>query len=238
MATTLKETLENIEIFQILPPQDLAKLEQRCRWRRYAADQELVRYLDEDVDVYFLIGGRVRAVFYSMSGKEVTFRDLIPGQVFGEFAAIDGKPRSASIIALEDSLVAVMPAATFWQVLREYPQVTEVILKRLVGFARTLSDRVVEFSTLAVKNRIQAELLRLARTQPEQDNIAVISPAPTHAEIASRVSTHREAVTRELSALGRAGLIERRKDGLVIRDVRELARLVEEVSGEPRRPAE
>ncbi len=222
----------------MLPADDLAKLEQRCRWRRYSADQELVRYLDEDVDVYCLVAGRVRVVFYSLSGKEVTFRDLKPGQVFGEFAAIDGKPRSASVIALADSLVAVMPADAFWQVLREYPQVTKIILQRLVGFARTLSDRVVEFSTLAVKNRIQAELLRLARTQPEQDNTAVISPAPTHADIASRASTHREAVTRELSALSRAGLIERRKDGLVIRDVNELARLVEEVSGEPRRPAE
>ena len=153
----------------MLPADALAKLEQGCRWRRYAADQELVRYLDEDVDVYCLVAGRARVVFYSLSGKEVTFRDLRPGQVFGEFAAIDGKPRSASVIALEDSLVAVMPAAVFWQALREYPQVTKIILQRLVGFARTLSDRVVEFSTLAVKNRIQAELLRLARTQPEQD---------------------------------------------------------------------
>ena len=65
------------------------------------------------------------------------------------------------------------------------------------------------FSTLAVSNRIQAELLRLASLAPRAGKSARIAPAPTHTDIASRVSTHREAVTRELNRLSRAGLIER-----------------------------
>ncbi len=61
----------------------------------------------------------------------------------------------------------------------------------------------------------------------------MISPAPTHAEIASRISTHREAVTRELNSLARAKLIEKRGTTLVIREIAALTRLVEDALEEP-----
>ncbi len=105
-------------------------------------------------------------------------------------------------------------------------------LKELTDLVRLLCERVVEFSTLGVKNRIHAELLRLAQKHMQDDNSAAISPVPTHADIASRVSTHREAVTRELNHLAHAGVIERRSGVLVISDVAKLTRMVEEVRGE------
>ncbi len=122
-----------------------------------------------------------------------------------------------------------MPAGVFWQVLRDHPEVSARILKQLATLTRNLSERVFEFSALGVKNRIHAELLRLARDHGGDGNSAIISPAPTHAEIASRVSTHREAVTRELNALARDGLFERRGGALVVSDIARLARLVEKV---------
>jgi hypothetical protein len=97
---------------------------------------------------------------------------------------------------------------------------------------RTLTKRVYEFSTLAVNNRIQAELLRLAGLGTREGKGARISPAPTHAEIASRVSTHREAVTRELNRLSRVGIIERRSGALVVHDLDRLAAMVNEMTGE------
>jgi len=59
-----------------------------------------------------------------------------------------------------------------------------------------------------------------------------ISPAPTHTEIASRVSTHREAVTRELTRLSRIGLIERERNALLVKDVERLAEMVHAATGE------
>ncbi len=105
------------------------------------------------------------------------------------------------------------------------------MLKRLSKQVRDLTERVFEFSTLAVKNRIHAELLRLARDHAGDGDSAVISPAPTHAEIASRVSTHREAVTRKLNELAHVGLIEQHGRVLTIRSISKLARMVEEVLG-------
>jgi CRP-like cAMP-binding protein len=90
---------------------------------------------------------------------------------------------------------------------------------------------VFEFSALAVNNRIHAELLRLAQDHMTGENVAVIDPVPTHAEIASRISTRREAVTREFNQLSRAGIVQRRSSTLVVRDVERLKRLVQDVVG-------
>jgi CRP-like cAMP-binding protein len=101
------------------------------------------------------------------------------------------------------------------------------MLLRLVANIRALTGRVFEFSTIAVRNRIHAELLRLARRSQKGERSVVISPIPTHSDIASRVSTHREAVTREFNELARLGIVERQGNTLVIRDIGELERMVE-----------
>ena len=225
-------TLREIVIFRDLSEADLESVAQRCHWRRFLREQQVLGYKDDTHEVFFVVEGRVRAINYSLAGKEVSFRDIEAGDMFGEFAAIDGGPRSANVIALEDSLVASLSAEDFWIVLEEHPEVVRATMRRLTAQVRALTERVFEFSTLAVKNRIHAELLRLARDHMADGNTARISPAPTHADLASRLSTHREAVTRELNELAHGGLLERRDRGLLITDVSQLERMVEEVLGE------
>ena len=94
---------------------------------------------------------------------------------------------------------------------------------------RDLTDRVFDFSTLGVQNRVHAELLRLAKEAGVQDNVARIEPAPKHSDIAGKVSTYREQVTRELSAMVKQGLVQRCDGALVIPDVSRLERIVSEV---------
>jgi hypothetical protein len=105
------------------------------------------------------------------------------------------------------------------------------VMKHLTGQVRSLTDRVFEFSTLAVRNRVQTELLRLAG-EGAVGNEAVLSPAPTHAEIASRISTHREAVTRELGWLEEKGFIAKEGRVLRVKNLAGLRRLVEEFAAE------
>ena len=164
-----------------------------------------------------------------MQGHEVSFRDIGPGEMFGELSAIDRELRSADVVALMDTLVAAMPVQLFWDMLDEHYSVREAMLRELTRRVRTLSNRIVEFSTLAVRNRIHAELLRIAHEATVDGNRAVIFPAPRHADIASRVGTNRESVTRELGNLVRAGVVERRCGTLVICDLNALATLVQEV---------
>jgi CRP/FNR family transcriptional regulator, cyclic AMP receptor protein len=225
-------SLAGITILAGLPEKVLARVQQRCSCRRYEPTEAIVGYLDSSDEVFFIISGEVRVTIYSLAGKAVSFRELGPGEVFGEYPAIEQGPRSASVEARTHCVVATLPGAAFRELIRSEPVVAQALLPRLVATIRALTTRVYEFSTLAVSNRIQAELLRLARLTEADGKSARIAPAPTHTEIASRVSTHREAVTRELARLSRIGLIERQRNALLVKDVERLAEMVHAATGE------
>jgi CRP/FNR family transcriptional regulator, cyclic AMP receptor protein len=225
-------SLAGVAIFAGLPREALERIQRRCAWRRYESGEPIVDYLDASDEVFFIASGEVRVTIYSLAGKAVSFSDMGPGEVFGEYPAIDRGPRSASVEARTSCLVASLPAEAFRELLRAEPRVAQVLLPQLVMKIRALTTRVYEFSTLAVKNRIQAELLRLASLAPRDGKRARIAPAPTHTHIASRVSTHREAVTRELNRLSRIGILERAGGTLVVMDIDRLAQMVHDATGE------
>jgi len=181
--------------------------------------------------VFFVVSGSVRVMIQS-AGREVMLRQIIAGEFFGELAAIDGQPRSSGIVATTDGTIARMRASVFRAAVHAHPDVCDRLLAILASQIRSLANRVNEFSTLDVRYRIYAELLRLSRPEPGSAGRAIISPPPAHAEIAARVSTRREAVARELKALERTGLIERRRGALALSDTSRLRRLIEKALDE------
>lgn len=231
-ATSNERSLRGITIFEELPPAALAAIEKGCAWRTYRPGESVIDYLDSSSDVFFILSGEVRASIYSVEGKAVTFSDLGPGDMFGEYAAIDGAPRSAGIMASTPCLVASMTANIFRGLIESEPLLATTLLRQSVAKVRELTARIYEFSALAVNNRIQAELLRLTKLAQLSRNTAEIDPAPLHADVASRTSTHREAVTRELSRLSKLGIVERRGRVLIVRDVARLTAMVHEATGE------
>ncbi len=225
-------SLGRIEIFANLAPDVLASIEKRCAWRSYDSGEIIIDYLDKSNDVFFIISGKARASLYSAKGKVVTFSDMGPSEMFGEYGAIDGAPRSASIEARTRCLIASMPGSAFRGLLQSQPTVAFNLIGQIVTRVRTLTTRIYEFSALAVNNRIQAEVLRLARLAPQTGGTISVDPAPIHADIATRTSTHREAVTRELNRLAKLGILERRGKVLIIKDVARLASMVHKATGE------
>jgi len=224
--------LSAIAAFEALSPQTIERIEKHCAWRRYEPGEPIVNHLDQSNNVFFVVSGQLRVSLYSLSGHSIGFCDLKPGDMFGEVAAIDGAPRSASVEARTNCLVASITAEAFLEVVRSEHVVTLALLRHLAVKIRELTTRVYEFSALPVRNRIQSELLRLASLAPREGRSANIAGAPTHSEIASRTSTHREAVSRELSRLSRLGLLERRGRGLLVKDVDRLATMVHDATGE------
>jgi CRP/FNR family cyclic AMP-dependent transcriptional regulator len=221
------ETLARIPLFQALPKDEIRKLDTQCIWRRAQAGESVLDYNEGGDEVYFVALGKVRVRIQTISGKEANLRDIGDGEFFGELAAIDGLPRSASIVAMTNATIARMPPGVFRDIVHRRPEVCDAILKMLASQVRMLANRVNEFSALDVRGRIRAELLRLAKAKSPDAPSAVISPPPTHADLAARVSCRREAVTRELNALVRTGVIERRKGAIVLTDVASLHRSVE-----------
>jgi len=225
-------SLSGVSLFAGLEPRGLAQIEERCVWRSYGAGEWIVKYLDSSNNVFFVASGEVRVTIYSPLGKAVSFCDLGSGDVFGEYAAIDGQSRSASVEAHSKCLVASMSAAAFLKLLQTEPSVNRELLLKLVKTIRTLDRRVFEFSTLAVNNRIRSEILRIAKLSQRKGKCAHLVPAPTHVEIASRVSTHREAVTRELTRLANLGILKREGHALIINDVDRLELMIHDATGE------
>jgi len=221
--------LKQVRLLQDLPQERLEILASRCNWRRVEPGQVIVARNSPDRDVHFVVSGRVRVTSFSAGGKQVTFRDEDAGEMFGDLAAIDARPRSADVLALDSVLVASLTPEHFRELIATEPLVQERVLQRLAGLVRLLSERVIELSTLGVQNRIHAELLRIARQAGQPGNRVRIDPAPKHADIASQVSTYREQVTREFSALARQGLLEKDGTALVLTDVARLERIVAEV---------
>jgi CRP/FNR family transcriptional regulator, cyclic AMP receptor protein len=222
MSDPKPDELRRIEFFRGLSDEAFAAVSRNCPRRSFVAGELIIGHKDQSFEVLFLLTGQARVNIYSMSGRRISFRDIAQGAIFGELSAIDGEPRSASVECVQACTAAIMPRKAFHQALSEHPPFMEAVIKHLAGQVRTLTARVVEFSTLAVRNRVQAELLRRAGPVPHALNEAILSPAPTHAEIASRISTHREAVTRELSWLESKGLIA--KEGRLLR-LKDLDRL-------------
>ncbi len=232
MSSSKTHSLAHVSLFQDLAPDARATIEQCCHWKTFEAKEVIVHYADDTRDVCILVSGRARVMIYAASGRVVSLRDIGPGQFFGEYSAIDGKPRSASVEALQACVVGMMSATHFTAILEKHPVAALAFLRQAIAQIRELTTRVFEFSTLAVGNRIQAELLRLATGGGEASAMVKIAPAPTHAEIANRISTHREAVTRELSRLEQIGVIHRPTAHEIVCDIKALKHLIDQVAGD------
>lgn len=215
--------LRVISLFEDLSDPELERVERLCSIRSFAKQEEIYAERETTTDIFFILAGAVRVTSFTESGREVIFSDVSAGGVFGEFSAIDGLPRSATIVALTDCTLARMPAAAFFNLLRENNSVCVHLVELLVGKIRTMSERVFEMSALAVRERLRRELVRLATTNGRQDGQDItITPAPTHYEIAARIGSNREAVTREFSRLEVEKVLEIGRRSIRIVDMRRL----------------
>jgi CRP-like cAMP-binding protein len=223
----MPRSLDAVDLFASLDASARQALERRCTWRRWAAGEQIIDRETTSNDVYFLVTGRARVVDYSDTGhREVIFDEIEPGGYFGELAAIDGEPRSANIVAVEETVTAALTAEAFIDVLFEHREAGITFMRRLTEVVRQSTTRIMDLSTVGVHNRIYTELLRQARTGGGRPpNTAAIHPMPVHSDIAARVSTTRETVARVLSDLSHRGLLLREQDCLILRDVKTLTEL-------------
>lgn len=224
--------LGNVDLFVGVERKLVQKTGELCIIRQFGSDETVFSQGDPPGGVYFLIEGGARASIFTYSGKNVVFKDINPGMMFGEIGALDGSPRASTLETVTASKVACLSTEAFVDLMHENRHLMLRVCGSLAADARQLTSRVVEFSTLTVHNRIHAELLRLASVDGDKSGEAIIRPIPTLADIANRISTHREAVSRELSRLTKDGLLKRENGQLVITDILKLKKLVREAARE------
>ncbi len=222
------DEIREIPLFSGLGDGDARRLAVHCAWRTVAENELIIDYEDETAEVLFVVDGRVRILLRTAAGREVILDDMQGGKYFGEMAAIDGMPRSANVTALDKTRVCAMPDQVFRDACTTIPSVGLSVMKVLAARVRTLNQRLSEYAFLTARQRLCAELLRLSRPRMGSSTQRIVSPPPLQRELADRISTQREVVTREIARLARKGIVEKTRGGLVLLDPEQLNSIIDE----------
>ena len=195
---------------------------------RRAQGRTLIQEGIPSTEVFFLREGEAEVRLYSSRWREMVYlHTLRAGDIFGEIAALDGKSRSANVEALSNVVADAVRASDFMACLEGSPAASVWLARRMASSLRRLTDKVFELTALNVTGRIHCELLRLATLGEPSDNRIVVDPAPNHQELADRVGTNREAVTREMGFLSKRKILEYKRRKLVFIDPKALERLTQ-----------
>ena len=216
--------LEKIDLFSALNSDAKREVAAKCYGVKAMSGEEIIGYLDRDDSVFFVVDGKVRVNMISAGGRQITYQILDTGEMFGELSAIDGLPRSASVVAETDVVLAKMSAADFLKLASSDASLVLMAMKRLTSLSRWLAARVFEYHAYNVKGRVYLELLRLTEKEPSKESLIKISDR----DMASRVGTTRENVTRICGDLKQNGLIQRNHEGITVLDRARLEGMLDE----------
>lgn len=211
------QALARLPLLAGTPPEALARCSAHVRWVDAGPGQVVLDFNDGSTDVLFVVQGAVRVLLRTADGERTEILgDFAAGAPLGEMSAIDDAPRSAQVVALVRTRLCIVPAAAFLDLVTAAPAVCLGLLRLLTARIRGQNRRLLERTALSTRLRLASELLRLAR--PGADGACVVSPPPTQEELAARIGARRETVSRELSALARAGLLHRTRAAFVLDD--------------------
>ncbi|HZZ87481.1 MAG TPA: Crp/Fnr family transcriptional regulator [Caulobacteraceae bacterium] len=221
-------------LLELAPSSMRRQIEQKARVVRAAKGRTLYGVSARAHDVFFVTEGEVQIVLFSSAGRQVSVNQLNAGASFGQIAALDGLPRSASVVAVTDVRLRAIGREDFLAILHSAPEAAIWVARGLCGDVRRLTERVFELSALNVQSRLHCELLRLARGA--QASPFRVTPAPTHAELANRIGSNREAVTREMRVLAELNIIRNQRRSLEFIDLQALERVVRRAVGDVAEP--
>ena len=216
------QTLTEIPLFKDMEPTIAERYARSCFWKDYDEFELVIDVEDETTDVRFLLSGSVRILHRIAVGKEVILGEMGAGDFFGEIAAIDSEYRSANATTLTRTRICIMPQKIFMEILEKDHGVNCKVLKVLTQRIRFLNLRLAEHSFLQAKHRLYSELLRLSKQRPGHEGQRSISPPPIQRELADRIGSRREVVSRELNTLERDGIIQKTRGAIIILKVSEL----------------
>ena len=221
---TITVHLQNIPLLAGVDAKVLGEMVVSLQFRTLERGSYAVQKGDVGEHLLFVLTGRLQAVDLTEDGREIGLSFLIPGDYFGELSIIDGLPRSASVVASEKSLIALLPRAQALFLLHHNPLVAERLIKRMASSIRHAANYRTILSIPSAFQRVFALLNQFAKTAP--GGLVVIEKMPTQQEIAIMVNTSRETVSRAIHILLQKGVVEKDLRRLIVRQPEELSKAV------------
>ncbi|MDK4706397.1 MULTISPECIES: Crp/Fnr family transcriptional regulator [unclassified Rhizobium] len=210
------DELMNCPLFAGVSRDDVAPHARDLFMRFYASGQLVFSQEDTSGDVYFLRFGTLLALHLDQNGRELIFTRLQAKDYFGELSALDGGGRSLSVYSKTDSCLIVIRRQAFLNMLETLPLVRQRVIVDLVGRIRRLTTHSYQLASQSVDKRLKAYLARCALEDGVFEPNGQLLKLPTHAEIAGSIGASREEVSRSISALKRAKILDTGRQRLTI----------------------
>lgn len=214
-------------LFAAMQPGELDSVVQMASERRVRRGQTIFQKGDDGSSMMAVLQGRVRITAVSVEGKEVTLNVINPGEVFGEIALLDGKPRSADAVAVDDTLLLVLERRLLLPFLKSNQDLLLRLLAVLCDRLRRTSVALEEIALFDLPVRLARVLAQLA------DDYGRPSVAGTRIDfklsqrdLSTLVAASRESVNKQLRAWQKDGLLDLDGGYIVLRRPAELKQML------------
>jgi len=216
-------TLAKVAIFSGLAEAELGFLAQHAVSRHYAPGQLVFSEGEACAGMYVVESGQVRIFKSSANGREQVLNIDGPGSSVAELPVFDGGNYPASVAAVDEATLLFISKQDFQTLCLTHPRVALKVLRVVGSRLRRLVGIIEELSFTTVSHRLAAFLLRAAEREgkPVEGGTAISLPA-SNQELASQIGTVRELVSRNLSRLQSAGLIQMNGRNVLIPDLKAL----------------
>ena len=215
--------IRDLPLLARLPEADLQALASRGRVRRFPAGSAIFHEGDPGDALHVVVEGQVRITVLSGAGNEATVATVDTGDCFGEFALLDGRPRSATATATRATRTFVVTRADFVDWLSARPAAALALLETLSLRLRRTDEALADMTFLDLEHRLAKQILRLSMAQDGKQTHVPIRV--TQGELASMLGVSRESVNKQLNAFAREGWIKLARGAISVLDAAALRRL-------------
>lgn len=226
-ALDIKSSLANVPLFNDLDGTEIEQLASLCRTRAVSRGNVIFYEDDPGTSCYIIVKGKVKIVVNADDGREHILGVLQDGDFFGEMSLIDGQPRSASAIAVEDVQMVTIQRDEFLKLLRSNPEISLKLLVTLSQRLRTADRNMESLAFLSAPGRVARLLLELGKDHGEKTPEGVtFTHNMTRQELASLAGTSRETLTRVLMDYQDRGIIHLDKNRLTLKNEAKLREMM------------
>ncbi len=212
----LLDYLKNIPLFKHLKDPQLKELAARCKSVQYKKGATVFQKADPSTDLYIVNSGKLKAVLIDEEGDEIVLAQFEKGAFFGELSLLDGKGRSATIVAEKEAELSVLKQDLFLDLLYKDPRISVELMATLVDRLRKADEMIESLAFLEVGERLIKSLLDQAEASASAAHPGYLKAGkPTHKELSARIGSSREAVSKCLKVLA-AKMIVKEADGNIL----------------------
>ena len=201
--------IKQVDLFAGLDDQSLSMLLDQSRTLKFRKNTILMAEGETGESLYIIKSGSIKIYISDEQGGEMTLFIEGPGSYVGEISLLDDAPRSASVMAQEDTEVLVISKSLFYECIAHNPVIAFDLIRIVTQRLRKATD---DLRTLALKNVYQRLALKLIELSEEQDGIRVLTKKYSQDAFSKMIGSSREMVGKVLTELDKGGFTEI-KDG-------------------------